>query len=178
MVATLRARLVCPQVQCRHLVKDHPRFSHPHFVSRVSQHFFDPYSFCHILHGFIFYGLWGWWPELVWGHVWWWPWLAGAALAVLAELTHEVIENSQWMIELYRQNSGTSGQYQGDSSQNITGDLISALTGWYITLGLHIAGYPWLVVIWTIISEAFLIWYMRDCGLFICIQLMCPIKVK
>ena len=115
---------------------------------------------------------------MVWGHVWWWPWLAGAALAVLAELTHEVIENSQWMIELYRQNSGTSGQYQGDSSQNITGDLISALTGWYITLGLHIAGYPWLVVIWTIISEAFLIWYMRDCGLFICIQLMCPIKVK
>ena len=147
------------------------------FVSRVSQHFFDPYSFCHILHGFIFYGLWGWWPELVWGPVWWWPWLAGAALAVLAELVHEVIENSEWMIELYRQNSGTSGQYQGDSSQNITGDLISALTGWYITLGLHIAGYPWLVVIWTVISEAFLIWYMRDCGLFICIQLMCPIKV-
>ena len=31
---------------------------------------------------------------MVWGHVWWWPWLAGAALAVLAELTHEVIENS------------------------------------------------------------------------------------
>ena len=71
----------------------------------------------------------------------------------------------------------TSGQYQGDSGQNITGDLISALSGWYITLGLHIAGYPWLVVIWTIISEAFLMWYMRDCGLFICIQLMCPIKV-
>ena len=30
----------------------------------MSQHFFDPYSFCHILHGFIFFGLWGWWPEL------------------------------------------------------------------------------------------------------------------
>ena len=79
---------------------------------RVSQHFFDPYSFCHILHGFIFYGLWGWWPELVWGRAWWWVWLAGAGLAVLAELCHEIIENSEWVIQLYRSNSGTSSQYE------------------------------------------------------------------
>ena len=71
-------------------------------IFRVSQHFFDPYSFCHILHGFIFYGLWGWWPELVWGYNWWWVWLLGAVLAVLGELVHELIENSEWCIELYR----------------------------------------------------------------------------
>ena len=65
-------------------------------IFRVSQHFFDPYSFCHILHGFIFYGLWGWWPELVWGYNWWWVWLLGAVLAVLGELVHELIENSDY----------------------------------------------------------------------------------
>ena len=27
-------------------------------------------------------------------------------------------------------------------------------------------------------SQAILLWYMRDCGLLICIQLMCPIKVR
>ena len=107
-----------------------------------------------------------------------WVWLVGAVLALLGELVHEIIENSEWVIQLYRDNSGTSGQYEGDSTQNIIGDLISALFGWYVTALLHMAGYPWLVVVWTVISEAFLIWYMRDCGLFICIQLICPIKVS
>jgi hypothetical protein len=49
----------------------------------------------------------------------WWVWLVGAAISLLAELTHELVENSEWMIQLYRNNSGTSGLYQGDSSQNI-----------------------------------------------------------
>ena len=86
----------------------------------MSQHFFDPYSFCHILHGFIFYGCWGWWPELVFGAAWWWVWVVGAVLALLGELVHELVENSECVINLYRNNSGTSGQYEGDSTQNIS----------------------------------------------------------
>jgi hypothetical protein len=85
----------------------------------VSQHFFDPYSFCHILHGFIFYGCWGWWPGLVFGPVWWWVWVVGAVLSLVGELVHELIENSECVINLYRNNSGTSSQYEGDSTQNI-----------------------------------------------------------
>ena len=46
-------------------------------------------------------------------------WLVGAALSLLAELVHEIVENSEWMIQLYRNNSGTSGLYVGDSAQNI-----------------------------------------------------------
>ena len=76
------------------------------------------------------------------------------------------------------------------------GDLVSATLGWYVTALLHLAGCPWLVIVWTAVSEAVLVctvystvqyrctvqvtvqvWYMRDCGLLICIQLMCPIKV-
>ena len=82
---------------------------------------------------------------------------------------------------------------------------MSALFGWYVTAGLHAAGksrheitismllkkafdyltislftsgYPWLVVIWYIITEAVLLWYMRDCGIILCLQLACPVEVR
>lgn len=29
----------------------------------------------------------------------WWVWLVGAGIALLAELAHEIIENSEWMIQ-------------------------------------------------------------------------------
>ncbi len=29
----------------------------------------------------------------------WWVWLVGAGIALLAELAHELIENSEWMIQ-------------------------------------------------------------------------------
>ena len=77
----------------------------------------------------------------------------GALLAVLGELVFELIENDQYVINQFRNNSGTSGHYKGDSTQNIVGDLLSALFGWYVTALFHLAGYPWLVVIWYIITE-------------------------
>ena len=49
----------------------------------------------------------------------WWVWVGGPILALLAEFTHEYTENTSWMIQLYRQNSGTSALYEGDSWQNI-----------------------------------------------------------
>ena len=79
--------------------------------------------------------------------------VVGAVLALLGELVHELIENSECVIQLYRNNSGTSGQYEGDSTQNIIGDLLSALFGWYVTALFHLAGYPWLVVIWYVVTE-------------------------
>ena len=133
MVASLCSRLVRAQVTER-TVED---VNIPELVSRVSQHFFDPYSFCHILHGFIFYGLWGWWPELVWGRAWWWVWLAGAGLAVLAELCHEIIENSEWVIQLYRSNSGTSSQYEVSTTKALYDYATSAfLAGEFFALAL------------------------------------------
>jgi len=114
----------------------------------------------------------------VFGPVWWWPWIVGAFLALIGELVHEIIENSECVIQLYRDNSGTSSQYEGDSTQNIVGDLLSCLFGWYITALLYWIGplYSLLVLAWTLLSEVILVFYMRDCGLLICIQLICPIK--
>ena len=149
-----------------------PDWYHP----RVSQHPFDPYSFLHILHGFVFFGLWGWWPGMDWEEEWLWVWVEGPLLGLLVELSHEVVENTQWMIDLYRANSGTSAHYEGDSYQNIIGDLISATFGWYVAAVFHLAGYPWLVIVWYVLTEAVLTYYMRDCGLLVCMLLFCPNK--
>ena len=37
------------------------------------------------------------------------------------------------------------------------GDLVSATLGWYVTALLHLAGCPWLVIVWTAVSEAVLV---------------------
>merc|ERR1719193_934994 len=109
---------------------------------------------------------------MIWGYVWWWEWLAGAAIALLAELGHEVMENTEWMIKLYRANSGTSALYKGDSAQNIVGDLLSCVFGWYISaLCVHYQVW-WIVLVWTVTSEVCLVIYMRDNGVLVCYQLI------
>src|ERR1043165_4651044 len=60
-----------------------------------SQHFSDPYSFTHMLHGFIF--CW-----LLWMIVPKWPLRWRLALVVSAEALWELIENSTYVIERYR----------------------------------------------------------------------------
>jgi len=147
------------------------------YAPRVSQHFFDPYSFMHIMHGFIFYGCWGWWPELVWGYTWWWVWIAGAACNFLAELTHEIIENTPCIIQCFRQNSGTSALYNGDAWQNIVGDLISCMFGWYvIALTCYYEVCVYVIPIWVITTEIALVLYMRDSAILVVVMLICPIE--
>ena len=67
-----------------------------------------------------------------------WIWYEGSLLALLLEFLIEVAENSEYVINLYRQNSGTSELYDGDSWQNIVGDLISSTFGYYVAaLSVH-----------------------------------------
>ncbi len=91
-----------------------------------SQHLFDPYSVTHILHGIIFTGV--------------FSWLAGATakgyppkdwhlpLAFLLEAGWEVVENSERVIQRYRETTASLG-YTGDSIANVLGDLVSCVSG-------------------------------------------------
>ena len=41
---------------------------------------------------------------------------------------------------------------------------MSATLGWYVTALLHLAGCPWLVIVWTAVSEAVLVCTVYSTG--------------
>src|SRR5262245_41027829 len=72
-----------------------------------SQQLFDPYTFTHIIHGFIFIGV----VYLLWPHL---PAMWKFTVALSAEMLWEAIENSTVIIERYRSETVSIG-YVGDT---------------------------------------------------------------
>src|SRR5215213_8552537 len=92
--------------------------------SNNSQQLFDPYSFTHLLHGFLFF----WLISLLFRR------LTGAWqfwLALLLESAWEVFENTSFVINKYRTETAALG-YTGDTVVNSLGDLACALVGFLI----------------------------------------------
>lgn len=86
-----------------------------------SQYMFDPYSFSHITHGILLYGLaWLIAPGLARG--------ARAAMAVGMESAWEVVENTDMVIRRYRA-ATISLNYYGDSVMNSMCDIAASLVG-------------------------------------------------
>jgi hypothetical protein len=115
-----------------------------------SQHLFDPYTFTHVLHGFIFLGL----VQLLWpksGNSWK---LVGA---LSLEALWEAIENSTYIIERYRSETVSLG-YTGDSIVNSFGDLVACLAGVLIARKLGLAK----TVVLTFAIEFVLLITVRD----------------
>lgn len=106
--------------------------------AEMSQQVTDWYTFSHIVHGILFYGL----LRLLLPRL---PVLARLAIAVGIEATWEIAENTPWVIEAYRQQALARG-YVGDSIVNSLSDTLSMMTGfalasilpWRATLALAI----------------------------------------
>merc|ERR1712106_838629 len=78
------------------------------------------------------------------------------------ELLWKLVGNSDFFIKRIKENSGTSGEYSGDSVQNVLGDLTSC--GFGFVLGTLFAALDlwWISLVWIVSSEGLCILYMRD----------------
>jgi len=96
--------------------------------SRNSQQLFDPYSFTHILHGFLLF----WLISRVFKNLapqW------QFSLAVALEALWEIIENTNFVINHYREQTAALG-YTGDTVVNSLGDLSCAAAGFLLVRAL------------------------------------------
>jgi hypothetical protein len=92
--------------------------------SEMSQHLFDWYSYSHVVHGLLFYGLLRFaCPKL--------PVLQRVLIAIGIEVTWEIAENTPWVIEAYRSQALAQG-YVGDSMINSLFDTVSMIAGFTV----------------------------------------------
>jgi len=129
-----------------------------------SQHLFDPYSFTHLLHGFLFSGL------LAWGV----PRVSAAwrlCLAVSLEAMWEVIENSDFIIRRYRE-ATASLSYQGDTIVNSLGDIL--VSGLGVMLAWHL-GFRRALALFAVIEVPLLLW-IRDSLILNMVMLIYPMQ--
>ena len=132
--------------------------------SNNSQQLLDPYSFTHVLHGFLFFFL----VVLVFrrlGRGW------QFVLTLALEAAWEVFENSSFVIERYRTATAALG-YQGDTVVNSIGDLACALIGFLIARQVGIRGSLILFALF----ELILILWIHDSLLLQILMLVWPIE--
>jgi len=99
------------------------------FSPDMSQQLADWYSFSHLIHGFIFFGL----LHLIAPRL---PLGARLLIAMGVEIIWEIVENMPMTIEHYRQQALAAG-YRGDSIINSLSDTAMMSTGFFIASRLR-----------------------------------------
>jgi hypothetical protein len=132
--------------------------------SNNSQQLADPYSFTHILHGFLLF-----WVVLLLFRKLAPAWQLGLALAL--EAAWEVFENTPFVIDRYRAETAALG-YTGDTIVNSFGDLACALLGFLIARRL---GVRWSIVVFLIVELILVVW-IKDGLLLQILMLIFPVE--
>ena len=120
------------------------------YSSENSQHLTDWYTPSHVIHGLVFY---------------WLLWLVArrldigtrALIALVIEVGWEVIENTPWIINRYREVT-ISLDYFGDSVINSTVDSLAMLLGFFLAWRLPV----WASIAVVVALEAVVGYFVRD----------------
>ena len=137
--------------------------------STNSQQLFDPYSFTHVLHGFVLF----WLVALIARGIKarplapvWQLWLA-----LTLEAAWEVFENTSFVIERYRAETAALG-YTGDTIVNSFGDLTCAVVGFLVARKLGVVP----SVILFLLLEVILTVWIHDSLLLQLLMLIRPVQ--
>lgn len=132
--------------------------------SHNSQFLTDPYTFSHITHGMLFYGLFWLLARRL-------PARMRALMTVALEAAWEVVENTDMVIQRYRA-ATISLHYYGDSVVNSMCDILACMVGF----GLAYLLPPRVSIIFVIALEVFLALWIRDGLLLNIIMLIHPVQ--
>ena len=129
-----------------------------------SQHLLDPYTFSHVLHGVLFY-------PLIWlvlrGR---YP-AVGLIVAAILEAVWEVVENTERVIQHYRE-STISLDYYGDSVGNSVADIVSCAAGYLLAAALP----AWVSAVGFAVTELVLLLWIKDSLLLNILMLVYPLE--
>ena len=120
------------------------------FSSENSQHISDWYTPSHVIHGFAFYGL-------LWLIGRRWPIGLRLVLAIAIEAGWEIFENTDLVINRYREVT-ISLDYYGDSVLNSVCDILAMVAGFLIASRLPV----WLTVALVVALELVVLYFIRD----------------
>ena len=132
--------------------------------SSTSQQLLDPYSFTHVLHGFLFF----WLIALLFRRMApaWQFWLA-----LLLESVWEAFENTRFVIDHYRTETAALG-YEGDTIVNSLGDLGCALAGFLLARQL---GVRRSLIVFALVELILILW-IHDSLLLQILMLVRPVE--
>jgi len=132
-------------------------------ISNTSQHLLDPYSFTHVLHGFLFFWLIAWLAPRLNSN---WQ----LTLAIGIEAAWEILENTNFIIERYRNATAAVG-YTGDTVVNSMGDILCCTVGFIIARRL---GFRRSLIAFLLMELVLILW-IRDSLLLEIVMLIIPI---
>lgn len=120
------------------------------WTAHNSQHFFDPYTFTHILHGVLYF----WIVNLILSdYRLRWKFF----LVIFVECAWELVENSNFVIDRYRA-ATISLDYYGDSILNSLSDVLSCAFGAFLAYKLKF----WRSLAYFVATEILLLFLIRD----------------